>query len=85
MAQSSKAIKGLLCSTTSRGTMAARGWAPGLGHRTGAETVVTHALEPPSGIGHDGLLASAAMDRLLHHSHILVLDGQSYRTAKKVA
>ena len=33
----------------------------------------------------DPLLASAAMDRLLHHSHILVLDGQSYRTAKKAA
>lgn len=33
----------------------------------------------------DALLASAAMDRLLHHSHILVLDGHSYRTAKKAA
>lgn len=33
----------------------------------------------------DALLASAAMDRLLHHSHILVLDGRSFRTAKKAA
>lgn len=33
----------------------------------------------------DALLASAAMDRLLHHSHVLVLDGQSYRTANRAA
>jgi DNA replication protein DnaC len=30
----------------------------------------------------DPLLASAAMDRLLHHSQILVLDGESYRTGR---
>ena len=29
------------------------------------------------------LLASAAMDRLLHHVHIIELEGQSYRTSKK--
>lgn len=29
----------------------------------------------------DPLLASAAMDRLLHHAHVIVLDGASYRTA----
>jgi len=33
----------------------------------------------------DALLATAVMDRLLHYSHILVLDGQSYRTAPKAA
>lgn len=33
----------------------------------------------------DALLASAAMDRLLHHSDILVLDGKSYRTGRRVA
>jgi DNA replication protein DnaC len=33
----------------------------------------------------DALLASAAMDRLLHHSEILVLEGQSYRTGRKAA
>lgn len=27
----------------------------------------------------DALLASSAMDRLLHHSHIVTLDGHSYR------
>lgn len=27
----------------------------------------------------DDLIASAAMDRLLHHSHVLVMDGHSYR------
>ncbi len=31
----------------------------------------------------DELLASAAMDRLLHHAHILVLDGESYRNPPK--
>ena len=29
------------------------------------------------------LLASAAMDRLLHHVHVIELEGQSYRTSKK--
>lgn len=29
------------------------------------------------------LLASAAMDRLLHHVHIIELEGDSYRTSKK--
>ena len=29
----------------------------------------------------DELLASAAMDRLLHHSHVIELEGRSYRTA----
>jgi DNA replication protein DnaC len=33
----------------------------------------------------DALLASAAMDRLLHHSHVLVLEGDSFRTAKRAA
>jgi len=33
----------------------------------------------------DALLASAAMDRLLHHCHIVVLDGQSFRTGKRAA
>ena len=33
----------------------------------------------------DALLASAAMDRLLHHSHVIALDGNSYRTAPKAA
>jgi len=33
----------------------------------------------------DALLASAAMDRLLHHSHVLVLDGPSYRAANRAA
>jgi len=33
----------------------------------------------------DPLLASAAMDRLLHHSHVVVLEGNSYRTFRKAA
>ncbi len=27
----------------------------------------------------DDLMASAAMDRLLHHAHVVVMDGHSYR------
>ena len=27
----------------------------------------------------DDLMASAAMDRLLHHSHVVVMEGDSYR------
>jgi DNA replication protein DnaC len=30
----------------------------------------------------DALLASAALDRLLHHAHVVVLDGPSYRTQR---
>jgi len=33
----------------------------------------------------DALLATAVMDRLLHHSEILVLNGDSYRTTTKAA
>lgn len=33
----------------------------------------------------DPLLASAAMDRLLHDAHMLELTGQSYRRQKEVA
>ena len=32
----------------------------------------------------DALFATA-MDRLLHHSHFLVLDGRSFRTARRSA
>ena len=28
------------------------------------------------------LFASAAMDRLLHHAHVVVMDGPSYRTQR---
>jgi DNA replication protein DnaC len=31
----------------------------------------------------DALLASAALDRLVHHSHVVTITGKSYR-AKKV-
>lgn len=33
----------------------------------------------------DDLLASATMDRLLHHAHIVVMDGNSYRNPPKEA
>lgn len=37
------------------------------------------ALEEWYALFLDDLLASAAMDRLLHHSHLVVMDGDSYR------
>jgi DNA replication protein DnaC len=37
------------------------------------------ALEEWYPLFHDDLLASAAMDRLLHHAHIVVMEGHSYR------
>ncbi len=44
-------------------------------------TIVTsnRALEEWYPLFVDDLMASAAMDRLLHHSHVLVMDGHSYR------
>ncbi|WP_245913991.1 ATP-binding protein [Nannocystis exedens] len=30
----------------------------------------------------DEQLASAAVDRLLHHSHVLVMDGETYRNPR---
>jgi DNA replication protein DnaC len=37
------------------------------------------AVEEFGGLFGDSLLASAAMDRLLHDAHVLVLEGDSYR------
>lgn len=46
-----------------------------------ASTVMTsnRALEEWHPIFADALLASAAMDRLLHNAHVLVIEGDSYR------
>lgn len=48
-------------------------------------TVLTsnRALEEFPTLFGDPLLASAAMDRLLHHSHVLVIEGESYRNPRK--
>ena len=45
-------------------------------------TVVTsnRDVEELPALFHDALLASAAMDRLLHRAHVLRLDGDTYRT-----
>jgi DNA replication protein DnaC len=37
------------------------------------------ALEEWYPLFRDDLMASAAMDRLLHHAHVLVLEGHSFR------
>lgn len=46
-----------------------------------ASTILTsnRALEEWHPLFGDELLASAAMDRLLHHSHVLVIEGRSFR------
>ena len=47
----------------------------------GRSTHVTsnRALEEWYPLFPDDLMASAAMDRLLHHSHAVVIEGHSYR------
>lgn len=44
-------------------------------------TVVTSNRDPEelAELFGDPLLASAAMDRLLHHAHVLTIEGESYR------
>jgi DNA replication protein DnaC len=37
------------------------------------------ALEEWYPLFRDDLMASAAMDRLLHHAHVVVIDGNSFR------
>ena len=46
-----------------------------------ASTVMTsnRAVHELAQLFTDPLLASAAMDRLLHHAHVIVIDGESYR------
>lgn len=48
-------------------------------------TIITsnRALEELPPLFGDPLLASAAMDRLLHHSHVLVIEGDSYRNPSR--
>ena len=41
------------------------------------------ALEEWYPLFKDDLMASAAMDRLLHHAHVLTLEGDSYRNPPK--
>ena len=46
-----------------------------------ASTILTsnRALEELGDLFSDPLLASAAIDRVLHHAHVLVIEGDSYR------
>lgn len=43
------------------------------------------ALEEWYGLFPDDLMASAAMDRLLQHAGVVVLEGQSYRNPSRKA
>lgn len=48
-------------------------------------TIITSNRDVPEwhALFGDALLASAAMDRLLHHAEVLTLDGRSFRTAAR--
>ena len=49
-------------------------------YERGAMIVTSNrALDEWYPLFHDDLMASAAMDRLLHHAHVLTMDGDSYR------
>lgn len=50
-----------------------------------ASTLITSNRDVPEwhAMFGDSLLASAAMDRLLHHAEVVTIDGRSYRTAKR--
>lgn len=49
-------------------------------YERGAMIVTSNrSLEEWYSLFHDDLLASAAMDRLLHHAHVVELDGDSFR------
>lgn len=51
-----------------------------LRYETGSTVITSNrAVEEWYPLFGDNLLASAAMDRLLHHSRVLVMEGQSYR------
>jgi len=43
------------------------------------------AIEEWYGLFPDDLMASAAMDRLMHHAEVVVLEGQSYRNPRRKA
>lgn len=47
--------------------------------RTATLLTSNRAVDELAPLFGDPLLASAAMDRLLHHAHVLVIDGDSYR------
>lgn len=52
-------------------------------YERGAMIVTSNrALEEWYPLFGDALLASAAMDRLLHHAHVIDIDGESYRNPK---
>jgi len=42
-------------------------------------SALNRAIEEWPALFGDALLASAAMDRLLHHAHVIAIEGDSYR------
>lgn len=54
------------------------------GHRSWRLSVTSNrALKEWSPLFGDALEASAAMDQLLHHAHILTMEGDSYRISSR--
>ena len=62
-------------------------WIAGSSSTAKAARILTsnRALEEWYGLFPDDLMASAAMDRLLHHAEVVVLEGQSYRNPTRKA
>jgi len=55
-------------------------------YETGSMILTSNrAIEEWYGLFPDDLMASAAMDRLLHHAEVVVLEGQSYRNPSRKA
>jgi DNA replication protein DnaC len=55
-------------------------------YETGSMVITSNrAIEEWYGLFPDDLMASAAMDRLMHHAEVVVLEGQSYRNPTRKA
>jgi DNA replication protein DnaC len=55
-------------------------------YEAGAMIITSNrSIEEWYGLFPDDLMASAAMDRLLHHAEVVVLEGQSYRNPTRRA
>jgi IstB-like ATP binding protein len=52
-------------------------------HQTDHSTAATHQIARDAAVFGDEMIAAAVLDRLLHHSHVLVVQGESYRLKQK--
>ena len=54
------------------------------GTRRGRWYYSNRAIEEWPALFGDALLSSAALDRMVHHAHVIVIKGKSYRAAKSL-